>query len=83
MSVISSLANILKLNMCVNNEQVAGVAGQIAGRFKVVRTEIGAITMSLRDIVIAELEEHLIALGVNYPFPAAHKVTNNKRAFRR
>lgn len=81
MSVISSLAEHAELNMCVNNEQVAGVAGQIAGRFKVVRTEIGAITMSLRDIVIAELEEHLIALGVNYPFPAAHEVTNNKRAF--
>ena len=33
-------------------------AGQVAGRFKVIRTEIGATTMSLRDILVAELKEN-------------------------
>ncbi len=46
-----------------------------------VRTEIGATTMSLRDILVAELEEHLAAMGVSYSFPSADKVANNKRAF--
>ncbi len=60
---------------------MAEAAAKIGGRFKVVRTEIGATTMSLRDILVAELEEHLAAMGVSYSFPAAAKVSNNKRAF--
>mgnify|MGYP000506668589 CR=1 FL=1 len=56
-------------------------ATQIAGRFKVIRTEIGATTMSLRDILVAELEEHLEKLGVAYVFPEAGTITSHKRAF--
>jgi hypothetical protein len=37
--------------------------------------------MSLRDILLAELEEHLSAMGINYTFPSADKVSNNKRSF--
>jgi len=37
--------------------------------------------MSLRDILVAELEEHLAAMGVSYSFPPADKVSNNKRSF--
>ena len=37
--------------------------------------------MSLRDILMAELEEHLAAMGVSYSFPSADRVSNNKRAF--
>ena len=47
----------------------------------VIRTEIGAVTMSLRDILTAEIEEHLAKLGVTYSFPPASSVPNNKRAF--
>ena len=60
---------------------MAKAAAKIGGRFKVVRTEIGATTMSFRDILVAELEEHLAAIGVSYSFPPASKVSNNKRAF--
>jgi hypothetical protein len=81
MSVISALAEIDGLAEDLSDKRVSTAASQISGRFKVVRTEIGATTMSLRDILVAELEEHLAAIGVAYSFPAAHKVTNNKRAF--
>ena len=37
--------------------------------------------MSLRDILVAELEEHLAALGVSYTFPAMSEVVGYKRAF--
>ncbi len=37
--------------------------------------------MSLRDILVGELEEHLAAMGVTYTFPDASQVPNNKRAF--
>ena len=60
---------------------MAKAAEQIAGRFRVIRTEIGAVTMSLRDILVAEIEEHLSKLGVSFTFPSAATITNNKRAF--
>jgi hypothetical protein len=81
MSVISALAENGDLAMYLNDKSVASAAGKIGGRFKVVRTEIGATTMSLRDILVAELEEHLAAMGVSYSFPPADKVSNNKRSF--
>jgi len=81
MSVISALAENGDMAAGLNDKDVAGAAGKIGGRFKVVRTEIGATTMSLRDILMAELEEHLTAMGVSYSFPPADKVPNNKRAF--
>ncbi|MCL4514314.1 MAG: DUF6079 family protein [Firmicutes bacterium] len=81
MSVLSALAENADFIAQVNNAGVAEAARQIGGRFKVVRTEIGATTMSLRDILVGELEEHLAAMGVNYSFPSAAEVPNNKRAF--
>jgi len=81
MSVISALAEKNDLAGRLNDQKVAAAAGKISGRFKVVRTEIGATTMSLRDILVAELEEHLAAMDVSYSFPPADKVPNNKRAF--
>ncbi len=59
MSVLSSLAENADLIGYVNNSAVAQEAEKIAGRFKVIRTEIGSTTMSLRDILVAEIEEHL------------------------
>ena len=81
MSVISGLAESADLAASLTNDDVADAAGKIGGRFKVVRTEIGATTMSLRDILVAELEEHLEVMGVSYSFPAADQVSNNKRPF--
>ena len=65
----------------LNHPGVAESAKQIAGRFKVIRTEIGATTMSLRDILVAELEENLDKLGVDYVFPELSTITSHKRAF--
>jgi hypothetical protein len=81
MSVISALAENGALAGYLNDPTVAIAATKISGRFKVVRTEIGATTMPLRDILVAELEEHLAAIGVSYSFPSADKVPNNKRCF--
>ena len=81
LSVISGLAERADLAASLNNDDVADAARKIGGRFKVVRTEIGATTMSLRDILVAELEEHLVVMGVSYSFPPADRVSNNKRSF--
>ncbi|MCF7967519.1 MAG: DUF6079 family protein [Methylobacter tundripaludum] len=81
MSVVSSLAAEASLLTALNHSGVAESAKQIAGRFKVIRTEIGATTMSLRDILVAELEENLDKLGVDYVFPELSTITSHKRAF--
>src|SRR6266568_4629576 len=81
MSVISAIAEHASLTTALGNPKVADSAAAIAGKFKVIRTEIGATTMSLRDILVAELEEHLADLGISYTFPDASQLTNNKRAF--
>ena len=81
MSVISGLAENPELAANLNNADVADAAGKIGGRFKVVRTEIGATTMSLRDILVAELEEHLASIGISYSFPSTAEVSGNKRSF--
>ena len=81
MSMVSALAENDELVSHVNDKNVLAAAGSIGGRFKVVRTEIGATTMSLRDILAAELEEHLSAIGVSFSFPSTDQVPNNKGVF--
>ena len=81
MSVISAIAEHRELASALSNEQASAKAQDIAGKFKVIRTEIGATEMSLRDIVVSELEEHLDALGVAYRFPTARDVSGSKPAF--
>ncbi len=81
MSVISSLAADASLLEELKHPGVCDAAEQIAGRFKVVRTEIGATTMSLRDILVSELEEYLEKLGVEYIFPDTDEISSHKRAF--
>jgi ABC-type molybdenum transport system ATPase subunit/photorepair protein PhrA len=78
MSVISSIAEREDLAGLVTNPIVAKAAAKIAGKFKVVRTEIGTTTMSLREIVVAELEQHLADIGVSYtsPPPTRLQTTN-------
>ena len=81
MSVISSVAEDAEVATLLDNAHVAEAARPIAGTFRVVRTEIGATTMGLRDILATELQERLAAIGVTYSFPPAQDVPNNKRCF--
>lgn len=81
MSLISCIAERSELLLSISDEKVRNAATSIVGKFKVVRTEIGATTMSLRDIIMTELEEHLLNYGVKFAFPDASKVSNNKPVF--
>jgi len=81
MSIISSIAEDSTLLDSLNHRGVAEAAKIIGGKFKVIRTEIGATTMSLRDILVAELEENLDRMGVSYVFPDAGTITGHKCAF--
>jgi hypothetical protein len=81
MSVISAVAERAELASKMQHGAAAQAAQQIAGRFKVVRTEIGTTEMSLREILIAELEEYLSSIGIDYTFPLPTQVKGYKGAF--
>jgi len=81
LSVISSVAENASLAENIRHSDVRAAASQIAGKFKVVRTEIGASSMPLREMLTAELEEHLEKLGVEYAFPEANTIAGHKGAF--
>ena len=81
MSAISAIAEHAGLASELSHPKAAQAAQTVAGRFKVVRTEIGATAMPLRDIVTGELEERLAALGVSFSFPGIGETAGSKRAF--
>ena len=81
MSVISGIAEHGDLVSELSNPRTREAARNLAGKFKVVRTEIGTTTMSLRDIVLGELQERLDALGVAFTFPSIGEVSGSKGVF--
>jgi hypothetical protein len=81
MAMISSLAENAQLVAYLNHPRVAHSATTIAGKFQVLRTEIGATTMSLRDILTQELATYLQQIGITFHFPATYHIINNKNTF--
>lgn len=81
MSVISTIAEIDGASVHLRNAVVSDKAKEIEGKFKVIRAEFGAVTMSLRDIICRELERGLEDMGIDFSFPPASEVTNNKDMF--
>lgn len=81
MSVISAVAEHADLADAITDPTTARDAAKIAGKFKVVRTEIGAVTMDFREFVCSQLEDALLELGVDYRFPARDEIPNHKIAF--
>jgi energy-coupling factor transporter ATP-binding protein EcfA2 len=80
MSLISALAEHPDAVGALRNPTVAAAAQAIAGKFKVVRREIGSTEMSLRDIICTGLTDALREMGVDYKFPPVDQVSNNKDA---
>lgn len=81
MSVISAIAEDENTIEGLSNRKVAESAEIIAGKFIVIRSEIGASEMSLRDIITGELEKNLRENGTHYSFPPANSITNHIGAF--
>jgi hypothetical protein len=79
MSVVSSIAEHAELLEPLRAEEVKTAAASVAGRYKVIRAEIGATQMSLRDIIATELSQGLKRIGVTFEFPDLSKVTGTKR----
>lgn len=94
MSVISALAEhgdmreslLRKIDdkqdeFTIPSKVVHDASVSISGKFKVIRTEIGATEMSLRQILVSELEAGLEEIGISFSFPPANEIVNNKSSF--
>ncbi|MCX7884685.1 MAG: DUF6079 family protein, partial [Caloramator sp.] len=81
MSVISSIAEDGELLQYVDNEKFKKEAEKIAGRFEVLRIELGSVYTNLRDIILKkEIEIDLKNRGVEFTFPRINEITNNKES---
>ncbi len=78
MSVISAVAERADLADLLTNPQVADAMRPLAGRFCVLRLEIGSSTRALRDTILDELQSFAERLGVPVEIPPMDQVTNNK-----
>ncbi len=78
MSVLSAVAEHRNMASEITNSRVREASLVFAGKFKVVRVEIGSVKKDLRDILLDELTEALDGWGTPVTFPPADQVNNNK-----
>ena len=66
MSVISSIAKDADNLQYLQNKNFAKEMECIAGKFEVLRIEIGGVTMSLREILFGFIEDDFAARGIDF-----------------
>jgi len=78
MSVISALAEYPSAEKKLNNDKVKKASSEINGRFKVIRSELGATTMPLSQFVTGLIEEEMAKWGIDYEFPPSDQLRTFK-----
>ena len=78
MSVVSAVAEDKEMLKQVNNNIFKESAQSIAGKFEVLRFEIGTSKMDFRDLVVGHLEKDLAKRGIDYRFPSMEEAPNTK-----
>lgn len=78
MSLVSAVARDKSYLDLLQNKQFAKDAQSIAGKFEILRIEIGASQKPLRDIIFDEVEHDFSNRGLSIEFPAADQITSNK-----
>ena len=81
LSVLSSVAENADLLPLLTNPIVQQAASNIAGKFQVIRLEIGSTQMALREIITTALEKSLADWDVSFRFPDATQQYENKTSF--
>jgi energy-coupling factor transporter ATP-binding protein EcfA2 len=81
MAVISGIAEDASLVNFLKSEEVKKNVTQIAGRFKVIRTELGSTTRTLREAIVSELDNFLEDNGIDYKFPSTDAINNHYEVF--
>ena len=81
-SVISSIAKDVDNLQYLQNKNFAKEMECIAGKFEVLRIEIGGVTMSLREILFGFIEDDFAARGIDFEVPDFDTVRDNKKLIR-
>lgn len=79
MSVISSIAHDADNLQYLQNKKFAEQMKPIAGKFEVLRIEIGGVTMPLREILFGFIQEDFDERGIDYDVPDFKTVKDNKK----
>lgn len=82
MSVISAVANDDANLPYLQNQGFAKAIEPIAGKFEVLRVEIGGVTMPLRDILCGYIQDDFDRRGINFKMPDFSTVMDNKQLIR-
>ena len=78
MSLVSAVARDADYLSMVQNQKFALDAECIAGQFEVLRIEIGASQMSLRNIILNKVQQDFTERGLSFAFPDEREIINNK-----
>ncbi len=79
MSVISAVANDAENLQYLQNKKFAEQMKPIAGKFEVLRIEIGGVTMPLREILFGFIQEDFDKRGIDFDIPDFNTVKDNKK----
>ena len=79
MSVISAVAHDADNLQYLQNQKFAEAMRPIAGKFEILRIEIGGVTMSLREILFGFIQEDFDERGIDYDVPDFTSVRDNKK----
>lgn len=82
MSVISAVAKEEDNLNYLGNKKFAEYMKPIAGKFEVLRIEIGGVTMPLRKLILEYIEEDFEKRGIDYTVPDLDTVKDNKQLIR-
>ena len=78
MAVISAVANDASNLQYLQNAKFAKDMEIIAGKYEVMRMEIGGVTMPLREIILRNIQDDFAKRGLQYNIPDLSQVPDNK-----
>lgn len=79
MSIIAALATDEENLEYVQNKKFEEDMKIVAGKFEVLRLKVDGLTMPLREIILAEIEDDFANRGIDYTVPDLNNVRDNAR----
>lgn len=79
MSVIAAIATDADNLQFAQNKVFAKDMEIVAGKFEVLRLKVDGLTMPLREIILAEIEDDFAKRGLDYSVPDLNNVRDNAR----
>lgn len=79
MSVIAAIATDADNIGFVQNKKFGKDMDIVAGKFEVLRLKVDGLTMPLREVILAEIEDDFASRGIDYTVPDLDNVRDNAR----